>query len=605
MNATPPGKVLRREMIVAMLRAALQCGEVRFARQASLSWLAAFPGDLEIALLQAQAIAAEGRPGQVIPALEWICRKDPFYPQAYRLLGQVCQNQYPIRYSAAMTSLFVLNGVVPDRVRLDAWGDPLRKAVLAQENRQYREADVLLQEVLRANPDLLMAACLHLLVTRATSAPVEVSHLAGIYHARWPDCLPVSLILAETTLELGNQPEAVRLLHFCAANDTLGQVACRLWGAEHPYRTLWPDDLVIQFDQAIPAAVAGQLGWNRLGPGVLTAPADSPVPSAACNRPAGDCANGQVGEHSDAGEISAAPEPANANDALCTAAETIASLTQEPAETPVPLASSGEPAGRVPCIGREAVSQPAERSQPQAGQPMPVTDAQAAAFKSRRQPAGESKKNETTQSVTNELERLAKKLRQPGPSRADSRCPVYVIFSSHEGLIGQYGPQSTAVLKEEMRKLAGLVRQRSGWSALVYYPDTVESTGQYGLTPVNSRDPWKLKNALADLDQALSKRGEMIGALLIVGGDPVVPFHRLPNPTDDEDGEVTSDSPYATLDANYFVPEWPVGRLPGEKGSDPGLLLDGLRQMQRYHTRQNRRQGSAGARLAGIVEGYL
>ena len=63
----------------------------------------------------------------------------------------------------------------------------------------------------------------------------------------------------------------------------------------------------------------------------------------------------------------------------------------------------------------------------------------------------------------------------------------------------------------------------------------------------------------------------------------VVPFHRLPNPVDDMDDEVESDNPYATLDSNYFVPEWPVGRMPGEAGPDAGLLLQQLRQSIQYH----------------------
>ena len=84
----------------------------------------------------------------------------------------------------------------------------------------------------------------------------------------------------------------------------------------------------------------------------------------------------------------------------------------------------------------------------------------------------------------------------------------------------------------------------------------------------------------------------MIGALLIVGGDEVLPFHRLPNPADDLDETIISDSPYGTLDLNYFVPEWPVGRLPGEKGSDAGALLEQIRKAQRFH--QESRQSQPG-----------
>jgi len=48
-----------------------------------------------------------------------------------------------------------------------------------------------------------------------------------------------------------------------------------------------------------------------------------------------------------------------------------------------------------------------------------------------------------------------------------------------------------------------------------------------------------------------------------------------------------SDNPYATLDENYFIPEWPVGRLPGGTDSDAGLLLDELRRVIAYHADQN------------------
>jgi hypothetical protein len=95
-----------------------------------------------------------------------------------------------------------------------------------------------------------------------------------------------------------------------------------------------------------------------------------------------------------------------------------------------------------------------------------------------------------------------------------------------------------------------------------------------------------LKLALSDLDNALGKRGARIGALLIVGGPEIVPFHNLPNPTDDADPFVPSDNPYATRDENYFVTEWPVGRLPDGHGSDPGLLFAALRSITDLHNKK-------------------
>jgi hypothetical protein len=206
------------------------------------------------------------------------------------------------------------------------------------------------------------------------------------------------------------------------------------------------------------------------------------------------------------------------------------------------------------------------------------------------QPAAKGSKSsahssETLASVEEALERIAKRVKKPGLGKADGRYPVYVVFTTRAGLVAQYGTNTLAVMDKEMSRLVELVRRRPGWGALIYCPDDAESMARLGLPVVAATDPWKLKLSLADLDKALAKKGQMIGALLIVGGPDVVPFHHLPNPTDDHDTDVPSDNPYATLDSNYFVQDWPVGRLPGESGKDAGLLLEQLRQVIRYHTK--------------------
>lgn len=196
----------------------------------------------------------------------------------------------------------------------------------------------------------------------------------------------------------------------------------------------------------------------------------------------------------------------------------------------------------------------------------------------------EEKDSSWLKEAEQDFEKLAKRMKAPPVAKIDGRFPVYVILSTKTGLLGQYGEQSMMVIDKELQSLAEAVRKRSGWGAMVFYPDDIETTGKLGLATAGSNDPWKLKLALKDLDDALAKKGSRIGALLIVGGPQVVPYHRLPNPTDDVDDEVLSDNPYATLDSNYYVPEWPVGRLPGENGADAGLLLQQIRQSVKYHT---------------------
>jgi tetratricopeptide (TPR) repeat protein len=161
---------------------------------------------------------------------------------------------------------------------------------------------------------------------------------------------------------------------------------------------------------------------------------------------------------------------------------------------------------------------------------------------------------------------------------------VYVIFSSKTKLNRKYGPKSTNVIIEKLDSLSKIINKKGNWESIVYLADEFSITTRFGLDSINEIDPWKLKLSLTDLSKKLSEKNKYIGAVLIVGNDDVVPFHHLPNPTDDSDKDVQSDNPYSTTTSNYLLPEWPVGRLPGERGKDPGLLLDQIRQITKFHS---------------------
>ncbi len=186
---------------------------------------------------------------------------------------------------------------------------------------------------------------------------------------------------------------------------------------------------------------------------------------------------------------------------------------------------------------------------------------------------------ETLLKIENDLDFADKK----STLRSKGEFPMYIVFSTRKGLEKKYGPETTAIILEEMKKTTYAVRLKPGWGAVMLLADDPSSMANFGLKPTLSEDPWALKLALADLDQVLADKGLMIGALLIVGGPDIVPYHRLPNPVADIDPDVPSDNPYGTTDENYFIPEWPVGRLPGGAGNDPGLLLDMLRHISEHH----------------------
>ena len=206
--------------------------------------------------------------------------------------------------------------------------------------------------------------------------------------------------------------------------------------------------------------------------------------------------------------------------------------------------------------------------------------------------------DEDFEDIQQTFDRLAKKFKKSELERADNRFPVYVIMSSKTQLEAQYGPNTAGVVDDLLRDLAGKVGSLPDWGAQVFYPDDATQMATLGLKPTLATDAWKIKLSLAELDEALGKQGEMIGALLIVGGPEIIPFHKLPNPTYDSDLDVPSDNPYSTIDENYFIPQWPVGRLPGEAGSDAGLLLFQIRNLIYKYEQRTKKGFNPGASLS-------
>ena len=160
--------------------------------------------------------------------------------------------------------------------------------------------------------------------------------------------------------------------------------------------------------------------------------------------------------------------------------------------------------------------------------------------------------------------------------RADRRFPSYVILTSKKGLINHYGQAGFNEIDASLRHLTTTTSALPHWNACMIYVDDEASLKRFSLAPAKSNDPWEIKNQIADLDEALRDQGEMIGAMLIVGGPEIVPFHHLPNPVDDDDKDVPSDNPYASIDENYFIPTWPTGRLPGGSKNNPKDLIKAI-----------------------------
>jgi hypothetical protein len=190
-------------------------------------------------------------------------------------------------------------------------------------------------------------------------------------------------------------------------------------------------------------------------------------------------------------------------------------------------------------------------------------------------------------SVRSEFERIAKKIKFPEIAKADGRFPAFIVMTTRVGLESQYGSKNLAKIQKALLQVVESTQVLANWNAYLVFADDPENTDKYGIPPAKAKDPWSIKNLINDLDKALFSRGEMIGALLIVGGHKVVPFHRLPNPVDDFDNDVPSDNPYACNDENYFIQNWPVGRLPGSSSDNTEELIKQLNSIVEHRQQGN------------------
>jgi len=287
-------KKITREQFVRMLEATLECKSFRFGRQAALAWLAIYPGDLQVNYLQAKLLMAEGKVNQAISILDRLVRLDPEYPEVYRTIAQ---NTYGVdvpRYELAVTSLVALKEGRPAGPAVKEWGTALRESRHLLDRGLVDEAEQPLKLVLNRAEAPTIGKVLHLKVISQTQDAQSLFRSADLYHAQCPDCVQFNLYLADALMQIGNEPEAVNLLHRSMSMDAAGQVAERLWGENHPYRTIWPDALSIHFEVAIPADVAGRLGWNWMLPFSTTIPASIPVAAPPVETPPDAIAQGSI-----------------------------------------------------------------------------------------------------------------------------------------------------------------------------------------------------------------------------------------------------------------------------------------------------------------------
>ncbi len=522
-----------RNAFIKLVQTALNVGRADFARFTAKDWLATWPGDTT---LQVYLARAEMELGLIDSAMAWagsVISIDPEQVDAYQIYASALRSIG--RFDEANTyqsCARILKNEPLDPKNAPAWAINLEEAMAKVRNGDFNGATAKASIALTADPQLILPTYSLMTMQRAAGQDEDALVVAHNGHRRWPDCVAFLLLVAQDLMAQGQSQSGVEMLHHAASKDPSGQITRRFLGEVHTYTDLWPGYLHAELSRPVPAEVAANLGDNRL--------------SHTTGEP--DLATSTLNTaHIRKTQVAKTEVSQKSADKRSQIKEV---MDDEPLPQPQPWESF-----RGPNAGMHTV--PAETSQ----------------------------QEEALLEVDLEFRRLAERLNARQRARdEDGRLPAYIVLSSRSRLIQNFKEEGFSSIDERVLNLIEGIRRRYGWNAYRIYMDDPKTMEPFGLAPVDPGNAWQIKLRLADLDQVLSRRGEMIGALLIVGGDGIIPFHLLPNPTDDDDEVIPSDNPYATRDENYFLPEWPVGRLPSDR--EPELLIRQLDYAVQNHKTQ-------------------
>ncbi len=164
-----------------------------------------------------------------------------------------------------------------------------------------------------------------------------------------------------------------------------------------------------------------------------------------------------------------------------------------------------------------------------------------------------------------------------------------LVLSSRSALVSRFGERGFAAIDERLRLLVATLGKRGVGAHLCYADDPATLKIGAARLPAAAIQPTAMRDLVRAAASAFAGQGRELGILMIVGGDAIVPFHRLANPIPDDDQQILSDNPYACDDAAHLIPHRIVARIPEGDGRDPALLLTLLDQMIEQHSATRRR----------------
>ncbi len=183
--------------------------------------------------------------------------------------------------------------------------------------------------------------------------------------------------------------------------------------------------------------------------------------------------------------------------------------------------------------------------------------------------------------VFGQIQRATQRIFGRTPHPLATGDTVALLVTHRGALTRRYGTAVTDEIERRLELLQRALAER-GLSSEILIVDQPGVGGLAGLAPVPQHAQGNgVAHAIRDVIRAarrrIEKQNQRIDAVLLVGGDGVIPFHRLQNPSQDADKVVYSDNPYGSDGGSEHVPDYVVARLP-DGGADGGELLLALIQ---------------------------
>ena len=553
------------------MEASLSTQRPDFARKLARKWLQVWSEDFTVNLLLAQSLIAENNQHEAFVILKKLATVDPEKVSVHKILASAARTigeNEVLSLSDGLTR--ILLGQSLPRI---PWLVSTRESYTAIENLQWEIASKAAEQALQANPSSPLPALL-LIKSYWLSGKAELAFpLAQGFYDMWPECIAINLCLAESLLRTGDYTRGVELLHDVVHLDPAREVVDRYWKDDHSYRPIWPPEPLIEQPAPIPTDIASTLGINQIGDGHNTKYSHTAPIDILDSYPKN---NGVVTSLNTENDISLT----NNGQYIGNNETQVNSFTDTTVDTAKHYGSdkyitSVDSSTIKPAPFSHDLDNKSYLNDKDNNSKVDISVSQSTDLKGRNQNS-----HERLVSTQNDLDSVDTKLHSNGSAlypkntKVSKNEPVHVIITCARPLVEQFGTSGAEKILTLTRLLAETTTKRTGIECLVILPDVSESIAPFHLSAVNGNEPTAIKSVIKQINSQLNNNNKQIGSILLIGGDNIVPFHRLPNPTDDHDKDIPSDNPYGTDDENYFVPKWPVGRLPSHSGDNPITLAN-------------------------------